>query len=85
MGELSAAAQDTYVEGSRARPSLSKSEGSEIPLEPAGIRKKTEFWISEGPGQGEQQERPHSHAHSHADSPVPERGVSPAETYGQAR
>ena len=48
-GELSFAAQDTYVESSNVRPSLSKSDGSEIPLEP-GIRKKTEFWISEGDG-----------------------------------
>lgn len=48
-GDLNLTAHDTFIESSRARPSLSKSEGSDIPLEP-GIRKKTEFWISEGPG-----------------------------------
>ncbi|PKS08513.1 hypothetical protein jhhlp_004898 [Lomentospora prolificans] len=36
----------TLIE-SRRRPSLSRSDGSEVELE-SGIRKKTEFWISEG-------------------------------------
>ncbi|KEZ45125.1 hypothetical protein SAPIO_CDS2562 [Scedosporium apiospermum] len=35
----------TLIEG-RRRPSVSRSDGSEVELE-AGIRKKTEFWISE--------------------------------------
>lgn len=46
-GSLALAGHDTCIESERQRPSISKSEGSEIPLEP-GIRKKTEFWISEG-------------------------------------
>ncbi|KAL0932729.1 uncharacterized protein CTRU02_211692 [Colletotrichum truncatum] len=38
-------ASDTYIHSDR-RPSVSKSDHSDIPLEP-GIQKRTEFWISE--------------------------------------
>ncbi|OLN96700.1 hypothetical protein CCHL11_02336 [Colletotrichum chlorophyti] len=40
-----ATATDTYIRSER-RPSVSKSDHSDIPLEP-GIQKRTEFWISE--------------------------------------
>ncbi|KAK2016094.1 hypothetical protein LZ32DRAFT_626466 [Colletotrichum eremochloae] len=38
-------AMDTYIRSER-RPSMTKSESSDIPLEP-GIQKRTEIWISE--------------------------------------
>lgn len=39
---------DTYIRSER-RPSVSKSDHSDIPLEP-GIQKRTEIWISEEDG-----------------------------------
>ncbi|CCF45183.1 hypothetical protein CH063_14348 [Colletotrichum higginsianum] len=41
-------AMDTYIRSER-RPSVSKSDHSDIPLEP-GIQKRTEIWISEEDG-----------------------------------
>ncbi|KAF6798147.1 integral membrane protein [Colletotrichum sojae] len=44
-GDATGGPADTYIHSDR-RPSLSKSDHSDIPLEP-GIQKRTEFWISE--------------------------------------
>ncbi|TDZ16032.1 hypothetical protein Cob_v011111 [Colletotrichum orbiculare MAFF 240422] len=53
---------DAYIRSER-RPSVSKSDHSDIPLEP-GIQKRTEFWISEEDGDSDASVRRATKQHS---------------------